>query len=144
MKTHSLIVVVMQLELSIEVIDDYFHEAEQVNASNPWLNYAMPLHRCREMGFHPRVFDLLDERLLNKDELLEFLKQVFGEAVILKAPDIPTEWKKFATFLQALLDREMQHCNPRTKRMCQWIDMKELNRCYGGGFMNRLRRSING
>ena len=127
------------------MIDDYFHEAQQVNKNNSWLNYCMPLHRCREMGFHPRVFDLLDERLLNKDELLEFLKLAFGAAVIDKAPDVHTDWKSFCKFLQALLDLEMQHYNPRTKKMCQWIDMKELNRCYGSGsFKNFFRRSNRG
>lgn len=126
------------------MIDDYFHEAEQVNTHNPWINYTMPLHRCREMGFHPRVFDLLDERLLNKDELLEFLQLVFGEAVMQKAPDLQSDWRAFSTFLQALLDVEMQHYNPITKKMCQWIDMKELNRCYGGGFMSIFRRSKKG
>lgn len=106
----------------------------------------MPLHRCREMGFHPRVFDLLDERLLNKDELLEFLKLVFGDAVMLKAPDLHADWKKFVEFLQSLLDLEMQHYNPRTKKMCPWIDMRELGRCYGGGrsFTNLFRRSKKG
>ena len=128
------------------MIDDYFHEAEQVNTYNSWLNYAMPLHRCREMGFHPRVFDLLDERLLNKDQLFEFLQLVFGEAVMQKAPNLHTDWKAFSTFLQALLDLEMQHYNPRTKKMCQWIDMKELNKCYGGSgsFMSIFRRSKKG
>lgn len=28
---------------------------------NPWLDYALPLHRLRETGYHDRVFDMLDE-----------------------------------------------------------------------------------
>jgi hypothetical protein len=27
-------------------------EALEVTAENPWLNYALPLHQLREMGFH--------------------------------------------------------------------------------------------
>jgi len=41
-------------------------EAAEVTKENPWLNYALPLHRLREFGFHDRVFDILDERPLLK------------------------------------------------------------------------------
>lgn len=120
----------MQLELSVEVIDDYFHEAQQVTSHNPWLNYAMPLHRCREMGFHTRVLDLLDERLLTKDELMDFLKVIFSEASMLNCPDPHTDWKKFTAFLQALLDLERENYNPLSKKKTQWVDMRRLNKCY--------------
>lgn len=39
-----------QLELSVEVLDDFIAEAEEIYRYNPWLNYGLPLHRCREVS----------------------------------------------------------------------------------------------
>ena len=47
------------LEFNLEVLDDFLAEAKEVNRYNRWLNYALPMHRCRELGYHDRLFDLL-------------------------------------------------------------------------------------
>ena len=38
-----------QLESSLEVLDEFMEETKEVYEHNKWLNYALPLHRCREM-----------------------------------------------------------------------------------------------
>lgn len=63
----------IDLELYIDVLDDYVNEAKRISNINVWLNYTNSLHRIREFGYHNRIYDLLNERLLSKDELYDWI-----------------------------------------------------------------------
>jgi hypothetical protein len=94
-------------------------------------------------SYHHRVFDILDERPLNKDELREFLVVLFGRKAMLHAPDIHSEWAKFASFLNLVNKAEGQHWRTKTRHKEHWIDMKRLNRVYGtGGAWGKLLNSM--
>jgi len=73
---------------------------------------------------------LLDERLLNKDELREFLGLLFGDAALRNAPDIHTDWKGFYKVLEQVVKTEALEWNPHTKKRGPWIDMKALKKLY--------------
>lgn len=118
-----------QLECNIEVLDDYLDEAKEIYKFNPWVTYGLPLHRCREMGFHHRVLDLLDERTLTLDEVLVLLRLLFDKQL---SCDPHVDWDGFLEEVQKeILPLEEFTYNPIRKRLTPWLDLNKLQRTYG-------------
>eukprot|EP00980_Cylindrotheca_fusiformis_P009994 scaffold2212_cov143-Cylindrotheca_fusiformis.AAC.12 len=109
----------------LDVLDDYAAEAKEVYTHNPWLNYAMILHRMREMGQHSKLFDALDERTFTRTELLEFCQILFGAHSNL--PDPNQDWKGFLKSVHQLQSKERMQFNPRTQELAPWIDIEGLS-----------------
>lgn len=114
-----------QLELSIEVLDDFIEEANEVHSFNKWLNYTLVLHRCREMGFHNRLFDLLDERKLTKTEIREFCMLMLGKGQFDGVPDPEISFEKFASVVSKIIKKEDKQWNPVKKHPTSIIDLKK-------------------
>jgi hypothetical protein len=113
-------------ELSfLDVLDDYQAEAAQIHKHNPWLNYALVLHRMREMGLQGNdgLFDLLDERPFDREEIRNFCALLFGTELL---PDPFFDWDNFVSEIDRLQQREESHWNPIKDAMTPWIDIDEL------------------
>lgn len=119
------------LELSLDVLDDFYAEAQEVYEHNKWLNYALPLHRMREMGFYHKLFDLIDERPLTRDELPEFFRLLYGADALDGLPDPQLEWKKFLERLTVVTKTQPMQWNPVKKRLTPWVRIEALDRAYG-------------
>mmetsp|Transcript_33705 Transcript_33705/g.81716 ORF Transcript_33705/g.81716 Transcript_33705/m.81716 type:complete len:332 (-) Transcript_33705:1419-2414(-) len=119
-----------QLELSLEVLDDFVGEAAEVSKYNKFLNYGLPIHRIRELGFHSRLFDMLDERKLTLDEVRELLILLLGPDRFDGVPDHHTDFQGFLENLERILSQEPKQWNPTTKKMQRWIDLKRLKKAY--------------
>lgn len=134
--------------IRLDVLDDFVSEAARVEAHNPWLNYALPLHLTRESGSMFSAFDAINERPLDYDELADFVALLFdrhatleGEGGLRTLDEQPlanpqSNYREFRRSVQQLAQRNGDLWNPVKKRMQPWINLRELDRIYACGRMS--------
>ena len=113
------------LELHLDILDDLFGENEEVTKWNKWLNYAEPLHRCREWGSHFKEFDLLDEGKLSLDQIRTICALILGgdkDAY----PHPAADMKGFLKYVKRQQGTQPSVMNPKTKTLTPWIDIGKL------------------
>jgi len=108
----------------LDVLDDHVAEAKEVYNHNPWLNYALILHRIREMGQADNLLlDLLDERPFTSWEIQEFCQLLFWGT----PEEEEEDWNAFLQKMNDIQQKESYlQWNPITQSMSQWIDTNKL------------------
>jgi len=113
-----------------ECIDDWWGESLEVYLHNPWLCYGFGMHRLREAGLLWGLFNNLDERQLDLDEIHQFATSFFiGEN---ESPGLPhpRDWKSFMQSLSELVKKEKLQWNPVKKKRTPWINLSKLESMY--------------
>ena len=104
------------LELKLDVVDDYVNEARELANINPWLTYGLPLHRIREFGLVSHDIDGLDEMRTDNSSITKIARVIFGkdnviENTILSNNDINNLNNKF----------DIKTTNPLNNKQEYWI-----------------------
>lgn len=123
------------LEKPVDVLDDFVSEAKEVYKVNRWINYSLSLHRMRELGFKHRLFDLIDERLLTKDEIYEYCTFIYGEEKMSKAPYPTSDWEGFLSYMGVVTEGgEPKSWSPASKTVQPLVCVDTLRKVFGGNF----------
>jgi len=114
------------LELDLDVLDDLKGEAKEVNTFSSFLTYGPALHGLREFGTAVKLADLLDERSLNRNEVLALATLIFGEEATAPLPHPDLDLTGFCNGLDALQKKAPRVWNPLTNVRAPWFDTGKL------------------
>lgn len=125
----------ISLELeTTRVVHKYLTEAEKVYKHQKWLNYTIPLHKCRKMGCSNTILNTLPSQKLTLDELKSFCQLICNDESF---PDPTDEWSDFIQALELALSFENDQWNPVKRKDIPWINIEKLKKEYGKRRKNR-------
>ena len=119
------------LEMDLDIIDDFFGEGKGVYECNPWMNYGEPLQRLREFGIKVKDFDMIDEKLFTSAQMVKYLSYVFN-CRTQDIPDPQIDWATFDAWVVNQLKSLPLTFDPNTPSSGAepWINMHRLRACY--------------
>lgn len=114
-----------ETEIELEVVDDMESEAREIwKTGNRWLVYSPLIHRMREGGTLLKLFDLLDERLLDPMEVSLFCQLLLRESI--KDGPLPSEAHEFCQMVRDLLPELTQVYDPMYRTMAPPLRIHEV------------------
>mmetsp|Transcript_3653 Transcript_3653/g.11289 ORF Transcript_3653/g.11289 Transcript_3653/m.11289 type:complete len:383 (+) Transcript_3653:22-1170(+) len=114
------------LELELDILDDLKGEAKEINAKSPFFTYGPAFHGLREFGTAVKLADLIDERSLNRSEILELATLIFGKEAAAELPHPDLDLKGFCDGLDRIQENAPQPWNPLTNCRTPWFDTGKL------------------
>ncbi len=70
-----------QLEVSIDILDDFVSESVEVTKANNWLSFGPPLYQLRELGISCRDNDMIDECSCTGDKIKNLCWKMSDESL---------------------------------------------------------------
>lgn len=119
-----------EIEVDIDVLDDYMGEAAEVRKLNSWLTYGEPLHRLREFGVPMKELDMLDEKSLTGDQVKR-LCTIIMDKPMSSIPDPNEDLEAFVAFATEALSEVPTTWCPFSKTQKPWLDLARLRRHFG-------------
>ncbi|CAB9530841.1 expressed unknown protein [Seminavis robusta] len=111
------------LNIRLDVLDDFQGEALEICKINPWLTYSLPLHRAREMGFNSPCLDNLDEGPLSKTDQKELCDLLFGKDKMYLSPSPELDPEGFLDHVKTLQQDQTEQWDPIMEETKPWIDV---------------------
>jgi len=119
-----------ELELEIDVLDDFVAEGEEVFAVNSWLTYTEPIHKLREFGAIIKEFDLLDEGTLSTEQMRVVVSIMLENGDHRRVPHPELDWGAFLKYVDRRNKEIPTVFDAHTKTMLPWINIDYLCKVY--------------
>lgn len=121
-----------ELELEMDVLDDLYGEAKEIEKINPWMTYGEPLHRLREWGVQLKELDLIDEAALSTEQMRAVCALLYtdGKQNALPHPDL--SWPDFLHAINECNAKEADvwDCMGKRGKHYPWVRVNKLNAFY--------------
>lgn len=115
-----------ELELEIDVLDDFSAEGAEVHAVNSWMSYGQSMHQLREFGAIIKECDLLDESTLSSEQILTVIGILIGDGNSRQFPHPEVDWKGFLEKVNECNNNNPKVFDPMTSSMKPWININNL------------------
>jgi len=122
-----------ELEVEMEVLDDFESEAQNIAKVNDWFTYCEPIHRLREFGILLKDIDLIDEAPLSTDQMRSVVALLLTAGPASEIPHPDLDWRAFTSFVGNLNSTLPKVWCPIKKRVQPRINMGALSRRYHKG-----------
>jgi hypothetical protein len=119
-----------ELELEIDVLDDFSAEGVEVTTVNGWLTYGEPMHKLREFGAVIKECDLLDESTLSTEQMHVIVSILLAKGDTRAMPHPEADWEGFLAKVKEANDRDPPVFDPLTLSLKPWIKIPEMCSVY--------------